>query len=192
MDNGQNGITSENDNGKLIETLVTDHELTIMNFDPRCSGKWTWARQNRQSIVDYIIMDDSLARQMTAMTIDDMYKQWSIGSDHTFIQVCMKIGVQNPQYKTPTSRMWQLGEKTEWGNYQRELTKQLTRWKVELNKNTQGFADRDVLKTVYDKLQGIIKQVADKTLRKKKSTVQKLNISSSYKKKGQWQVTNEG
>ena len=69
----QDQLTASSQNGKLLMELVNSQELDIVNFDSRCTGKWTHVVRTTgaPSVLDYLIISKDLQKYLTDVTIDE-------------------------------------------------------------------------------------------------------------------------
>ena len=61
-------------NGMMMRDLIEMYDLTVVNNEPICSGKWTRissTKQNQKSILDYVICASPLKYYMQEMIIDE-------------------------------------------------------------------------------------------------------------------------
>ena len=47
-------------NGKFVLSLMTDYNMILVNDDSRCIGTYTWSQDNRKSVIDYVLMNNTL------------------------------------------------------------------------------------------------------------------------------------
>ena len=76
-------------NGERLINLINQEELEILNFSQYCKRKWTWIRKDNKSVIDYIISDRSMGKNIKEVEIDEESTKWGIGVDHSWIQVTM-------------------------------------------------------------------------------------------------------
>ena len=56
-----NALTQEEDeNGKIIMDLISQHNLVLLNSDDNCKGTMTWSQGDRSSAVDLIIISSNM------------------------------------------------------------------------------------------------------------------------------------
>ncbi len=87
-------------------------ELYIANKSPLCEGKWTRVQGQSRSIIDYFLMDMSLANRLMGMFIDEE-KTLVVNSDHNLMWLDLSarppasedIG-STPKWNIPTDEQW--------------------------------------------------------------------------------------
>ena len=69
-DKSLHGTTS---NGKLLMELVESQELKVLNFERKCSGKWTHVIRTTgaSSVLDYVSVTSELLKNLKDMIIDE-------------------------------------------------------------------------------------------------------------------------
>ena len=69
------GISALSSNGELLAEVVNNHELEVMNFNPKCTGYWTRVQtvnnEEVRSVLDYCIINSALASKVESMLIDE-------------------------------------------------------------------------------------------------------------------------
>ena len=62
-------------NGRLLLNTIEKYSLIILNFDPKCIGKWTRTIEKKglteKSVLDYIITNKDLQEKLQSMLIDE-------------------------------------------------------------------------------------------------------------------------
>ena len=129
--NGKMGLLGEEKsrNGKLLEKVFDDHNLTLMNASTKCSGQIT--RQNTKdkeeiSAIDFVVCNDRAEKMIKKMTIDEdgIFKlRGRTDSDHN--TVIIEINVTNVDYIKPLKKVcWRLKAPDEhWRKFDQELMK---------------------------------------------------------------------
>ena len=73
LSNGQ--ITADSPNGVLLKEVVAKYDLAVMNFDNKCSGKWTRVQKKKtgdeKSVIDYIMACQNLSPLIQEIVIDE-------------------------------------------------------------------------------------------------------------------------
>ena len=69
-------IKGTSSNGKLATQIITDHDLSVCNFDAKAEGKWTRLRNNKDgsvdaSTIDYILISNKVAHTITEFSVDE-------------------------------------------------------------------------------------------------------------------------
>ena len=73
-DNDNEISTSETPNGKLLLSLLAEHDLKVVNFSDKCSGKWTHVirTSGKASCLDYVLTTgDFYENSIDSMLIDE-------------------------------------------------------------------------------------------------------------------------
>ena len=113
----QGHIKGTDQNGNFLTSLHEEEHLEIINFSIKCEGSWTWARGDQKSTVDYVAMDTPLALFVDEMVIDEEANTWTLGGDHSFIQIKMTGCI--PKAPTPPPRqIWRTPMEKQWSEYQ--------------------------------------------------------------------------
>ena len=60
-----------NFNGNLLMDMVKTCELQFINEGIKCTGKWTWMRKDKKSVIDYVTMDGVMESNLLKMVIDE-------------------------------------------------------------------------------------------------------------------------
>ena len=83
--NLEDGITDgdpvRNDNGDRLLDFASNHNFTILNREPLCSGKWTRTFRNQRSIIDYFLIENKHLPMAEKMNVYDDGSR-DTGSDH--------------------------------------------------------------------------------------------------------------
>lgn len=79
-----NGDPLINKNGQALINFSNDSGLIILNSTRLCSGRFTWFRNDKQSILDYILVSYSALDNVNNMLIDDE-RVYNLGSDHNLL-----------------------------------------------------------------------------------------------------------
>ena len=68
-----NTVVSKSGNGGLLLNIIEVNKLSVINFSDKCTGKWTHVIRTREkkSVLDYIIVDDSLKLRVQSLLIDE-------------------------------------------------------------------------------------------------------------------------
>ena len=77
--------------------------LTIINGEEQCKGKWTWIKKNKKSILDYVITRKEDLAEVENMYIDENkivtpYRidgKSTVYSDHSMMTVKTNLWVEN-------------------------------------------------------------------------------------------------
>ena len=52
---------------------ITNHDLSVLNFDDKCTGKWTHVTRTTgaASVLDYVMMSPNVAKSVTEIIINE-------------------------------------------------------------------------------------------------------------------------
>ena len=78
-----------NTNGPRLLNLVWACELVIGNELPQCQGRWTWEREQKRSVIDYILFSRVLV--VKRVQIEDSERK-KIGSDYNLLWYKVRPG----------------------------------------------------------------------------------------------------
>lgn len=151
VDNQGTTIQEESNNGKLLQQMMDNTGLKPVSTKPNI-GLWTRVNRNKteeKSIIDYIITERTIARNIEYMEIDDKGIRRPSGlheTDHNTIT--MKIKIPSKKEKREITR-WNIKETTNWEKYNEILQ----------NKTTPEN---------YEQLQDNIKKTLEEAIGKKK------------------------
>ena len=87
------GIRSITDrNGQRVLGLINQYSLCLLNSQENiCTGTWTWRRRESKSIIDYAMISNDKQGQVQSMVIEDKGPGLATASDHSCIDVEIKI-----------------------------------------------------------------------------------------------------
>ena len=74
----------------LVENLARAASLVVMNWEPGVVGKWTWGCENRQSVLDYVLVSEWWVDRISRFSIDD--DGFYAGSDHNLLLWHVMVG----------------------------------------------------------------------------------------------------
>ena len=83
------GTQKVNDTGKKVLKMREEHNLNILNLDPRCKGVKTWSRGDINSAIDFAICNENCYEHFIDMQIDED-KQVIEWSDHNLIEIKLR------------------------------------------------------------------------------------------------------
>lgn len=165
--NGINGIEGGdrdiNRNGTRLLNFTREYGLRIVNRDIQCKGKWTWASGDRQTIIDYILVDNEIFRMTQKCEIDEEGRL-DIGSDHNWMIVSIDMHLCRSD-RGRTKWVWNIHKETNWGGYQESLKVELQEWK-----NRWGVEGE--VQQMNEDLTRIILKVAQEKIGRKKVPVE--------------------
>ena len=123
LESENNVLTANSRNGKLLKETVDEQSLHVLNFDPRCEGKWTHVIRTTgsSSVLDYVITDSTITKCVREIIIDEdcLYCPFWIKkknkevipqfSDHNSILTTLHLPyIKNKQSNRPKS--WKITE----------------------------------------------------------------------------------
>ena len=79
-----------NKNGRAILQIMEDHNLTMLNADPACSGEITWKKGNQKITIDFVLTNERMYQHFSDMSIDEDKEKTDI-SDHLLIDTNFKF-----------------------------------------------------------------------------------------------------
>ena len=110
--------------------MIEKYDLTLVNNEPLCSGKWTRINtnnQNQKSILDYVICTSPLKHYIQKMIINEEKNYRLKGSDHNTIMLTINKRLNQ---KNKLNEIWKSNEKTDWKKYEEKLKTELRNYKV--------------------------------------------------------------
>ncbi len=124
---GGGGDEVVNTNGRRLLAWSRECDMMIVNNESKCKGKWTWSNADKQSTIDYMLINREDEHHVTRMTVDDT-GQMDVGSDHCVLELELKIG--RPAYtKEEEARWkWKVDGKEDWDDYQSAVSEQMKGW----------------------------------------------------------------
>ena len=115
---------ARNSNGTLLVNFVERNDFIIANNMPVCSGVFTRVEGGRCSVVDYGLIDESLAHLVHSLVIDED-RSVCTGSDHGLLTLRLK-----------TQNVWMAGE------VRSEIIRFNITERTSFESYTQGLEDR--------------------------------------------------
>jgi len=91
---GYLGSQDMNKNGKLMLDFAEENSLIILNGHTECNGTITWESRGRQSVIDYILINDGMHKQFIKMDIDEARDIFDL-SDHNLLTAEFVINTSN-------------------------------------------------------------------------------------------------
>ena len=153
-------------NGKLLKRVVEEHDMKIVNFTEKCIGKWTHEIRTtkEKSILDYIVVPDSLLDTISEMIIDEDCMMCPFANrkkslkytDHNACLLLAEINIPKREKVIPELR-WKFNDEC------LMKIKELTSSEVFTRKNLTGDIQCD-----YDCFENSINQILSQTCRKQK------------------------
>lgn len=137
-------------NGKFILDLMTEQNMILLNDDSRCIGTYTWSRDKQKSVIDYILVNQSMYNIYKWMNIDENQELVDI-SDHNLITLNFQVAQISQNFTR--HGLWEYKE------YYKTDSESLSHYTKSL--------ERKVAEKTFNitELNNIIKQTADETLK---------------------------
>jgi hypothetical protein len=131
-------------------------------------------RGESKSVIDYVLASNKIEKSITQVTIDDKGRRWSIGADHSWIQIEMQKKIIIEQCKTTEGeKPWNMNKNTDWGAYERDVGEKAQKWLNDFRENDE----EEIMETAYKKLIQLLTESGEKRIgrinRKKKSMSKK-------------------
>merc|ERR1712018_964343 len=120
-------VQQESENGEFLQKLIDDNNLVPINLKDK---KGLWTREDRKypekqkSIIDYILLSQNLAENVTDIIVDEVGTYRIKGrthSDHNSLLVTIKTDIR-PEITIVNK--WKLNNKEGWKDYNKELIKE--------------------------------------------------------------------
>ena len=96
-------------NGRMIESWVTDRNLSHLNNTDKCEGKYTFGNPGgRRSAVDHILVNGEMQQNYRGMRVDENKEELNI-SDHNLLRCWFKLGRTETtkwEKKKTETRIW--------------------------------------------------------------------------------------
>ena len=121
--NEDNYKQKQSKNGELLQKLINKYNLQKISLNST-TGKWTRIPRNKnekESIIDYILMTPGIAKQVTEVRVDEqgIYRlQGKTKTDHNTIIVEINLNIK-PEIKKV--KKWNLNNKEGWAKYNTEF-----------------------------------------------------------------------
>jgi hypothetical protein len=120
--NGHIGMLGEevNGNGERLLSFAEEMNLEILN-QTISEGRVTWSVKERQSAIDYILVNERARSKIKSMNIDEE-GEWDLNTDHNVMSLRYECGVQVEQKKDKVrkGKRWKLRD-AKWDEFQVEL-----------------------------------------------------------------------
>ena len=114
----------------LVEALSRVANLTVMNWEQGVVGKWTWGCDNRQSVLDYVLVSEWFVDRISRFSIDDE-GFFDVGSDHNLL-LWHVVGVERGgteggkrKRKFRKEWRWRTSGKVDWERYQQKVEEKM-------------------------------------------------------------------
>ena len=85
-------------NGLEIINLMNNYNMTLLNMEEKCEGKFTWSNETTRTktVIDYVMVNEKMQKHWKEMIIDEEQEITDI-SDHNMIKI--RINKQKTQQK---------------------------------------------------------------------------------------------
>ena len=140
-------VQQESENGEFLQKLIDDNNLVPINLKDK---KGLWTREDRKhpekqkSIIDYILLSQNLAENVTDIIVDEVGTYRIKGrthSDHNSLLVTIKTDIRP---EITIVKKWKLNNKEGWKDYNKELIKEAK----QENPQTQAELQKIMVKTM--------------------------------------------
>ena len=108
-----NKIIPTSSNGKFLAGIIENQQLNVLNFDQKCSGKWTHVIRTtgQSSVLDYVMIGSEACIYVKDIIIDEhcvfcpfaIKKNKTQYSDHNAIVTTMEVQYSKKKQETPIS-----------------------------------------------------------------------------------------
>jgi exonuclease III len=156
-------VQQESENGGYLQKLIDDNNLVPINLKDK-NGLWTREDRNnpekQKSIIDYILLSQNLAENVTDIIVDEVGTYRIKGrshSDHNSLLVTIKTDIRPA---TTIVKKWKLNNKEGWKSYNEQIVKEVS----EKDPQTQSELQEIMVKT----MKNTIGQVSVKIGKKKR------------------------
>ena len=146
---GYLGKHTTNKNGDRVLQLMERHNMILLNDDPDCKGLITWQQGEKESVIDFCLMNEKMYKRYIRMNIDDQ-REIINTSDHNLMTITIRI-----TRKSNTGRI-----KEE----QKEVMRMSESNKIKFTHKVKQQINQSNEVTEINTLNNIIKEVADNTL----------------------------
>ena len=166
----------------LVESLSRVANLTVMNWEPEVAGKWTWGCEQKQSVLDYVLMSAWWVDRTSRFCIDDE-GFLDIGSDHNVLlwHAVPERGREEPVREKRKRKYkewkWKTGGKVDWERYRLKVEEKMDLFAKDMTSDTSsGWTARGR----YKVFQSYLNEAASESLGKR------FCGSGSRENKGWW------
>ncbi|XP_071960018.1 uncharacterized protein [Antedon mediterranea] len=123
------GDESINYNGQGLIDFSNDGDLFILNGSEKCTGVFTWVKNQHKSVLDYGLVSANIQKDINEFMIDDQCN-FHIGSDHNMIIIDMNVESFNNNNTIPETfkQRWDIKYNHDWTTFQEDLESKFTNW----------------------------------------------------------------
>ena len=84
------GSQKINKNGELLLKSAEDNNLILLNDHPSTEGLITWKRNDQESVIDFILVNNKMLNFFQSMIVDESKSMYDL-SDHNFISATFLV-----------------------------------------------------------------------------------------------------
>ena len=116
IETNDNKIKAITSNGKLLTNVISSHSLDVLNFSPKCTGKWTHVIRTTgaSSVLDYALTSSELSKHIKELIIDEecvfcpfsVKKKEQQFSDHNAFII--KMVIEHSKKIVPPQSSWKI------------------------------------------------------------------------------------
>lgn len=130
--NIRNGDKVIDYNGKGLLDFCASADLNILNCTDKCSGIFTWVKNQKMSVLDYVIVSQSVYNETVSLFVDDM-RLYHLGSDHNILLLNLTCSNDHRLNKesfcnTNTGKFWNVKPNQDWSSFQAKIKDNLSNW----------------------------------------------------------------
>ena len=179
-------------NGTRLLQLARTEDLEIVNFSPKCTGKWTWMRGTKKSQIDFVLADNKMTPHISQVIIDEDSEKWDIGADHSWMETTLKLEGWRTSPVSYKTKSWRINDNTNWDSFQKEINPKLDKWETKLQDRDgtnlpQSY--RELIKCIIDTGTTCV-GLSDPTQIKKKCSSVRKATEKRKKARRKWRTAN--
>jgi exonuclease III len=136
--NGKIGLNPLNEdqtvdyNGQGLLNFCDATDLEILNLNDKCTGVYTWVRNQQRSVLDYVCVSQNVIDRLDNILIDDK-GVYHLGSDHNMIITTLKSNYPSSSNNKPVSNSrddiyWNIKPNQDWGPFNEALNTKFHNW----------------------------------------------------------------
>ena len=132
----EKGVALDNKAG-FVSDLAKVADLSIMNWQPGVSGKWTWGSGGKHAVLDYVLLSRGFVERVDRFVVDDE-GFLDIGSDHNLLFWYVGTGKErepgSPKVKKKVRKewRWRVGGNIDWGAYRCSIEDRMDRFAADM------------------------------------------------------------
>ncbi len=167
-----------NREGQLCKDFFRRSDMVVMNADRRCRGTWTRMQGNSRSVLDFILVSQTLNRQIETMVIDDV-GEFLIESDHNLMWLDIAVDQGDQQEGLAHNTGWKMTHRTNWTRYRNMLEERAAT--LQLNEQDQmGIAN---VRNRVDQVERAVRRIEDTCIRVAEETIGRRQVSRNTEPK---------